>query len=146
MILQKSVFRKSHSIVIDFGANLFPFSFPNSTKITSKPDLEMHRFFDRFWHRFFIDLGLILEANLVPCWPHFPPKWGARWEGPLFLAGFLLSFDFLAPPGAIWAPLFFFLLVVSFPSVIHNDQVSNPVVNLNQISGFACLTGIEIDT
>ena len=37
-----------------------------------------HRFFDQFLHRFFIDFGSILEANLEPCWPDFPPKSRAK--------------------------------------------------------------------
>ena len=38
----------------------------------------MHQFFDRFLHQFFNDLGSILEANLEPCWLHFPPKSRAK--------------------------------------------------------------------
>ena len=52
----------------DFDANLPPFSLPKSTQIPSKIDLGRHRFFNRFLHRFFLDLGSILEPNLEPCW------------------------------------------------------------------------------
>ena len=75
-IFQKIAFRNRHPFWIDLGANLPPFSFPKSTKIASKTDLERHRFFDRFWHRFFHDFCSIWEANLGPCWPHFRLKWG----------------------------------------------------------------------
>ena len=69
-IFQKIVFRNRHRFLIDFGANLPPFSFPKSTKIASKTDLERHRFFDRFLHRFFLRFGSILGPNLGPCWGH----------------------------------------------------------------------------
>ena len=42
---QKIVFRNRHRFFIDFGANLVPFSFPKSIKISPKTDLERHRFF-----------------------------------------------------------------------------------------------------
>ena len=41
-----------------------------------KIDPKMHRFFDRFLHRFFFDFASILEANLEPCWPLFRSKYG----------------------------------------------------------------------
>ena len=71
------IFRKPH-IGCDFGANLAPFSSPKSTKIHQKIDPKMHQILDRFFNRFFIDVGSILEANLEPCWPHFPPKSRAK--------------------------------------------------------------------
>ena len=63
---------------MDFGANLAPFCLPKSTKILPKIDPKMHQIFDRFLHRFFIDFCSFWEANLAPCWRHFPPKWCDR--------------------------------------------------------------------
>ena len=48
-----------------------PFCFQKPTKILPKIDSKMHRFFDRFLHRFFFDFASIWEANLEPCWPLF---------------------------------------------------------------------------
>ena len=104
MFFQKIAFRSWHRFLIDFGANLPPFFLPKSTKILPKIDPKMHQFFDWFLHRFFIDFGSILEANLGPCWPHFPPKWGdlvAR--RPLFCWVYLL-FRFFGRPGPLLAP------------------------------------------
>ena len=74
-IFQKIAFRNLYRFFIDFGANMLPFSLQKSTTITSKIDLGRHHLFDRFLHRFFIDFCSILEANLAPCWPRFPPRW-----------------------------------------------------------------------
>ena len=64
----------------------------------------MHQIFDRFWHRFFIDCWSIWEANLGPCWPHFPPKWGgAVARRPLFCWVYVI-FRFWGPPGPLLAP------------------------------------------
>ena len=54
------------------------FSLLKSTKIASKIDLERHRFFDRFWHRFFLHFGSILGPKLGPCWPLFRHKTPSR--------------------------------------------------------------------
>ena len=83
-----------------------PFSFSKSTKIFSIIDFRRHRFFDRFWHRFFHDFCSIWEANLGPCWPHFRLKWGGpNLKPPSFLLG-LCYFSILGtswpPLGAIW--------------------------------------------
>ena len=67
----KSLFEVDLVFSLILGANMPPFSLPKSTKIASKPHLGMHRCFDRSWHRFFNELGSILEANLAPCWPLF---------------------------------------------------------------------------
>ncbi|MEC8278888.1 MAG: hypothetical protein VX026_14305, partial [Myxococcota bacterium] len=48
---------------------MLPFSFPKSTKIVRKINLQRHRFFDRFLHGFFIDFPSIWDANLALCWP-----------------------------------------------------------------------------
>ena len=69
-IEQKIAFRNRHRFLIDFGANLRPFSIQKLSKIASKTDLERHRFFDRFLHRFFLGFGCILGANLELCWGH----------------------------------------------------------------------------
>ena len=65
----KKLQRGFFTIFIDFerflGANLPSCSFPKSSKIGSEIDLERHRFFDRCWHRCFIDVGVILEAYKV---------------------------------------------------------------------------------
>ena len=100
-IFQKIAFRNWHRFLIDLGANLPPFSFPKSTKIPSKIDFKRHRFFDRFLHRFFIDFGSILEANLGPCWPHFPPKWGGRIKFLLLFCWVYLLFRFYGRPGVL---------------------------------------------
>ena len=103
-IFQKIAFRNWHRFLIDLGANLPPFSFPKSTKILSKIDFKRHLFFDRFLHRFFLDLCSIWEANLEPCWPHFPPKWGdGNWLPPLFCWVYVV-FRFLGHPGPLLAP------------------------------------------
>ena len=65
-----------------------PFSLPKSIKIAPKMDLERHRFFDRFWHRFFLDFGSILEANLA--------SKGSPWKRVL-IAKFALG-PFQTPP------------------------------------------------
>ena len=89
--------------MIDFGANLLPFSIPKSTKIASKTDLERHQFFDRFLHRFFIDFGSILGPKLGPCWPHFPPNWGeAVARRPPFCWVYVI-FRFFGRPGPLLA-------------------------------------------
>ena len=75
-IFQKIALRSWHRFLLDFGANMAPFCLQKSTKILPKIDSKMHRFFDRFLHRFFFDLASILEANLEPCWPLFLPKIG----------------------------------------------------------------------
>ena len=49
---QKIAFRSWHRFLFDFSANMPPFFLQKSTKIYPKTDLERHRFFDRFWHRF----------------------------------------------------------------------------------------------
>ena len=76
-IFQKIAFRNWHRFLIDFGANLAPFCLPKSTKILPKIDPKMHQNFDRFLHQFVLHFGSILGPKLGPCWPHFPPKWGA---------------------------------------------------------------------
>ena len=59
-----------------FGTNLAPYSLPKSTKIAPKIDPKRHQNFDRFLHRFFIDVGSFWEASLAPCWPLFRQKYG----------------------------------------------------------------------
>ena len=93
-IFQKIAFRNWHRFLIDLGANLPPFSFPKSTKILSKIDFKRHLFFDRFLHRIFLDLGSIWEANLGPCWPHFPQKWRGPVARRPLLCWFYVFFDF----------------------------------------------------
>ena len=76
-----------------------PFSFPKSFQILPRIDSKMHRIFDRFWHRFFLDLGSIWEANLEPSWPHFRPKWGsAVARRPLFCWVYVIFRFFGANP------------------------------------------------
>ena len=53
-----------------------PFFLQKSTKILPIIDSKMHRFFDRFLHRFFFDFASIWEANLEPCWPLSRSKYG----------------------------------------------------------------------
>ena len=91
-IYQKIAFRILHRFFIDFGANMPPFSLQKSTKIASNIDLGRHHFFDRFWHRFFIDFCSIWEANLAPCWPLFPQNGGD---------------DFLVHPPPCWIYVLF---------------------------------------
>ena len=55
----------------------FPRQNPPKSK-KKKIDPKMHQILDRFFDRFFIDVGSILEANLEPCWPPFPPKSRAK--------------------------------------------------------------------
>ena len=74
MIFQKSAFRKSYRFFVDLGANMRPFSFPKSIKIFPEVDPKMHQFFDWFLHRFLIDVGSILKANLEPCHQIFLPR------------------------------------------------------------------------
>jgi len=71
------IFRKPH-VGCDFDANLAPFSSPKSTKIHQKIDPKMHQILARFFDRFFIDVGSILEVNLEPCWQPLPPKSRAK--------------------------------------------------------------------
>ena len=102
MNFQKSPFEVSIDFLFDLGANLPPFFLPKSTKIVSKSDLERHRFFDRFLHRFFIDFCSLGEANLEPFWRHFRSKWGGELEASLFFVGSMLFFDFLAVLAPSW--------------------------------------------
>ena len=67
---------------------MLPFSFVKSNKNGSKIHLERHRFFDRFWHRFFVDFGSVLIANLA--------SKGSPWKGVL-IAKFALG-PFQTPP------------------------------------------------
>ena len=72
---------------------------PKSIKILLKIDPKMHRFFDRFSHRFFFDFASILEANLEPCWPLFRSKWGDRIKfHPLFCQVYVIFRFFGANP------------------------------------------------
>ena len=81
-----------------------PFPLPTSTKFTSKPNLGMHRCFDRSWHRFFNELGSIWEANLAPCCPLFTSKCGsAVARSPLFCWVYVLLL-FFGQPGPLLAP------------------------------------------
>ena len=89
-----------------------PFSLQKSTTIASKINLGRHQFFDGFLHRFFIDFCSIWEANLAPCWPHFPSKWGDPVASARFFVGsmfFFIFFAVLAPSwrhlGSIWEGL-----------------------------------------
>ena len=93
----KSLFEVDLVFSLLLGANMLPFSFPKSTKIVSKPHLGMHRCFDRSWHRFFNELGSILEANLAPCWPLFP-----LWRDPLFFVGSMFFYNFLVILALSW--------------------------------------------
>ena len=100
-IYLKIAFRNLYRFFIDLGANMPPFSLQKSTKIVSKIDLGRHQFFDRFWHRFFIDFCSILDANLAPCWPHFPSKRGkGSSANPLFCWVYVFFVD--AVFGASW--------------------------------------------
>ena len=101
---QKIVLRSWHRFLIDFGANLPPFSFQKSSKIVSDTDLERHRFFDRFLHRFFPHFVSILGPKLGPCWPHFRSKWGEGINPSHFFVGSMLFFGFLGRPGPLQAP------------------------------------------
>ena len=48
--------------------------------------------------------GSIWEANLEPCWPHFPPKWwSAVARRPLFCWGYVIFRSF-GHPGPLLAP------------------------------------------
>ena len=84
-----------------------PFCFQKSTKILPKIDSKMHRFFDRFLHRFFFDFAAIWEANLKPCWPLFRSKHGCRERAVGGLCWVCLFFRFSGRPGphlgALWA-------------------------------------------
>ena len=102
-IYQKIAFRNLYRFVIDFGANMPPFSLPKSTKILPKIDPNMHQFCDRFLHRFFIDFCSIWEANLEPCWPPFRSKWGGAIKSrPLFCCAYVL-FRFFGRPDPLLA-------------------------------------------
>ena len=75
-------------------------------KNASKPHLGRHRSLDRIWHRFFMDLGSILDANLAPCWLLFPSNWGPLWRAPLFFVGsmfFFVFWPYWPSVGAFWA-------------------------------------------
>ena len=103
---ENNVFSKNRlSKITSISASiLVPKTFPKSTKIPSKIDFKRHRFFDRFLHRFFFDFGSILEANLGPCWPHFPQKWSAAVaRRPLFCWLYVI-FRFGGPHGPLLAP------------------------------------------
>ena len=82
-----------------------PFSLPKSTSIAPKIDLERHRFFDRFLHRFFFDFNSILGPKLGPCWPHFRSKWRSAVASAAFFLGSILFFDFLAVLALSWRHL-----------------------------------------
>ena len=104
-IYQKIAFCNLYRFFIDLGANMLPFSLQKSTKIASNIDLGRHHFFNRFLHRFFIDFCSILDANLAPCWPHFPSKWrSAVGRRPLFSWVYVL-FRFFGRPGPSWLHL-----------------------------------------
>ena len=77
-IFQKIAFRNLHRLLIDFGANLLPFSLPKSSKILSKIDFKTHHFFYRFWHRFFYRFSSILGPKLDSCWPPRRPQDASR--------------------------------------------------------------------
>ena len=106
------------------GANLPPFSLPKSTKIASKIDLERHRFFDRFWHRFFIDFGSIWEPILRPCWPLFRAQNGppSRYSPLCLHVGSMLS---------LLAPFWTFLA----PSWPHFDSILEDLKSILQVFG-----------
>ena len=95
------------AIGTDFGfiliATSFHFPLQNRLKLFQKVDPKTNQFFDRFLDRFFIDLGSVLEANLEPSWPHFPPRWRyAVARQPLFCWVYV-TFRFFARPGPIFA-------------------------------------------
>ena len=106
-IEQKIAFRNRHRFLIDFGANLPPFSLQKSSKIASKTDLETHRFFDRFWHRFFLRFGSILGPNLGPCWGHVGSENRPRAAQDAFQAPIWLQNG--APDPSKWCPRPFIL-------------------------------------
>ena len=117
-LIQDKIDFKSH-----FGTNLAPFSLPKSIKIAPKIDLERHRFFDHFLHRFFFDFGSILGAKLEPCWPLFRSKYGwINWGKGLLCRIFVFYWFFgrlgsiLAPFWRLWTPsgLNFRRFLVSF--------------------------------
>ena len=106
---ESTIFLKSHFDVhmdfwFDFGANLAPFWLPKSSKILPKIDPKRHQFFDRFLHRFFIDFGSFLEANLGPCWRLFRPKWGDPVGRHLVFCWVDVIFRFVGRPGPLLAP------------------------------------------
>ena len=102
-----------------------PFSIKKSTKIVPKIDLERHRFFDRFWHRFFIDLGSIWGPILRPCWPLFRAQNGppSRYSPLCLHVGSMLS---------LLAPFLTFLA----PSWPHFDSISEDLKSILQV--FRC--------
>ena len=61
-------------------------------------------FVDRFLHRFFIDLGSFLEANLGPCWRLFRPKWGDPVGRQPVFCWVDVIFRFVGRPGPFLAP------------------------------------------
>ena len=87
-IYLKIVFRNLFRSFIDLGANKPPFSLQKCTKTDLKIDRERHQFFNRFLHRFFVDFGSILEANLA--------SKGSPWKG-VPIANFALG-PFQTPP------------------------------------------------
>ena len=75
------------------------------------PKIQQNRFKHRsgkasiFWSIFasmFINFWSILEANLEPCWPQFPPKWGGACGAP---PSFLLGICCYSVLGLSWTPL-----------------------------------------
>ena len=102
-IYQKIAFRILYRFFIDVGANMPPFSFPNSPQILPTIDPKRHQFVDRCLHRFLIDVGSFWEANLGPCWPLFRSKWGGEFKAPLFFCWVYVIFRFVRPPGPLLA-------------------------------------------
>ena len=95
------------AIGTDFGfiliANSFHFPLQNRLKPFQKSIPRQINFLIDFWIDFFIDLGSVLEANLEPSWPHFPPRWRyAVARQPLFCWVYV-TFRFFARPGPILA-------------------------------------------
>ena len=70
-IFQIIAFRNWHRCLIDFGAILAPCCHPKSTKFHLNIDAKRHQKNDWFLDGSVGCLGLILEAKLEPCWPHF---------------------------------------------------------------------------
>ena len=94
------------AIGTDFGssliANSFHFPFQNRLKPFQNRSQDKS-FFDRFLDRFFIDLGSVLEANLEPSWPHFPPRWRYAVARQPHFCWVYVTFRFFARPGPILA-------------------------------------------
>ena len=72
----------------------------------SKNDFERHRFLDRFWPRFFIDLGSTWGPIVRPCWPLFRAQNGppSRYSPLCLHVGSMLSLlaPFLTFPAPSW--------------------------------------------